>query len=235
MTHHPSLSHTTRHCHTPPVIVTHHLSLSHTTRHCHTPPVIVTHHSPLSHTTRHCHTPPVIVTHHPSLSHTTRHCHTPTVIVTHHPSLSHTTRHCHTPPVGSEQQQDTVHVTPDTTLHCDTPPVIVTHHPSLSHTTHPILHSAAGSRNSKPPSYTPAECSRRSPTLPSLGSATVSRCDHYSCRQSCPPHWTQTLAASGATSVHVSYAPATWWKHQRSTAPPPRSHFKSATDYVSKF
>ena len=68
------------------------------------------------------------------------------------------------------------------------------------------------------------------PTLPSLGSATVSRCVHYSCRPSCPPRRTQTLAASGATSVDVSYAPATWWKHQPSTAPPPRNHFKSATD-----
>ena len=64
----------------------------------------------------------------------------------------------------------------------------LTGRPSLSRTTRPILRSAAGSRNSKPPSYTPAgECSRRSPTLPSLGSATASRCDHYSCRPSPTP------------------------------------------------
>ena len=127
----PSLSHTTRHCHTPPVIVTHHPSLSHITRHCFTPPVIVTHHPSLSHTTLHCHTPPVIVTHHPSLSHTTRHCLTPPVIVSHHLSLSHTTR-----PIRAPRGRPSLS---DTTLHCDTPPVIVTHHPSLSHTTRHCL------------------------------------------------------------------------------------------------
>ena len=68
------------------------------------------------------------------------------------------------------------------------------------------------------------------PTLPSLGSATVSRCVHYSCRPSCPPPPDSDPAASDATSVHVSYAPATWWKHQPSAAPPPSNHFKSATD-----
>ena len=106
-----------------------------------------------------------------------------------------------------------------------------TERPSLSHTTHPIHRSAVGSWNSRPLSYTPAgKYSRRSPTLLSLRNTTACHCNHYSCCPSCPPHRMQTLAASGATSVHVSSAPATWWRHQPSTAPPPKSHSKSSID-----
>ena len=78
-------------------------------------------------------------------------------------------------------------------------PFIVTHHPSNPP-------SAAGSRNSKPPSYTPAgECSRRSPTLPSLRSATASRCDHYSCRPPALPtgHRPWLLQVRQTTVFHL--------------------------------
>ena len=104
-------------------------------------------------------------------------------------------------------------------------PFIVTHHPSnpplrswFTELQTSVLHTSRRMQQALPP------------PPPSLGSATVSRCVHCSCRPSCPPRRTQTLAASDATSVHVSYAPATWWKHQPSAAPPPSNHFKSATD-----
>ena len=97
-----------------------------------------------------------------------------------HPVL----RRCSTSPVRAPTGTNR---TPFIVTHTIRPVRAPTRRPSLSHTTRPILRSAAGSRNSRPPSYTPAgECSRRSPTLPSLGSAAVSRCDHYSCRPSCP-------------------------------------------------
>ena len=142
-------------------------SISHNTRHCHTQhpsnqstdrtPFIVSHHLSNQSTNR----TPFIVSHHLSNQNTNRtpfivtHNTRPIRVPTERPSLSHTTCPVRTP----------------------------TERPSMSHTTRPIHRSVAGSRNSCPPSYTPAgECSRRPPTLPSLGSATASRCDHYSCR-----------------------------------------------------
>ena len=101
-------------------------------------------------------------------------------------------------------------------------PFIVTHHPSSQSTNrtpfdvthHPSNPPLRSWFTELQPSvlHTSRRMQQAPSALPSLGSATVSRCVHSSCRPSCPPRRTQTLAASDATSVHVSYAPATWWK-----------------------